>query len=345
MKISDINLKIILDSRDKDTLEAELFSGDFSVKSSVPAGKSTGAHEAFVLEPKKALEKIEIIKSQILSREFNNQEEFDNFLIGLDGTENKSNLGANLILALSLAFARLKAKEEGKEMFQYIRQLTTNDQQQATGLNESLVMSRKLFVSIWDNVKMVKEEYEKLAKKVFPDLRVEMLHGKMKAKEKNEIMKKFKDGETDILVSTSVVEVGVDVPNATIMMIESADKFGLAQLYQFRGRVGRGEYQSFCLLFTESASKSTYSRLRSLIEAKNGFELAEKDLAIRGPGEFLGEAQTGVPDLAMKAVKNPDLVKHSREAVEELLKDDPELKEYPLLKSRLELFQKEVHLE
>ena len=192
---------------------------------------------------------------------------------------------------------------------------------------------------------MVKEEYEKLAKKVFPDLRVEMLHGKMKAKEKNEIMKKFKDGETDILVSTSVVEVGVDVPNATIMMIESADKFGLAQLYQFRGRVGRGEYQSFCLLFTESASKSTYSRLRSLIEAKNGFELAEKDLAIRGPGEFLGEAQTGVPDLAMKAVKNPDLVKHSREAVEELLKDDPELKEYPLLKSRLELFQKEVHLE
>ncbi len=127
MKISDINLKIILDSRDKDTLEAELFSGDFSVKSSVPAGKSTGAHEAFVLEPKKALEKIEIIKSQILSREFNNQEEFDNFLIALDGTENKSNLGANLILALSLVFARLKAKEESLELYQYIKNILITD--------------------------------------------------------------------------------------------------------------------------------------------------------------------------------------------------------------------------
>jgi ATP-dependent DNA helicase RecG len=198
---------------------------------------------------------------------------------------------------------------------------------------------------LWENVKMVKEEYEKLSKKVFPDLRVAMLHGKMKAKEKNEIMRSFQEHKTDILVSTSVIEVGVDVPNATIMMIEDADKFGLAQLYQFRGRVGRGEHQSFCFLLTESASKSTYQRLRSLIEAKNGFELAEKDLAIRGPGEFLGEEQTGVPDLAMKAVKNPELVKSSREAAEEILKTDPELKNYPLLKKRLENFAKEVHLE
>ena len=132
MKISDINLKIILDSRGKDTLEAELFNGDFSIKASVPAGKSTGVHEAFVLEPKKALEKFENIKPEILamsaSGRIENQEEFDNFLIALDGTlstgsgQAKSNLGANLILALSLAFARLKAKKEGKELFQYIRQ-------------------------------------------------------------------------------------------------------------------------------------------------------------------------------------------------------------------------------
>lgn len=222
---------------------------------------------------------------------------------------------------------------------------TTDDQQLTMESNKSLVISHKSWFNNWDNVKMVKEEYEKLAKKVFPDLRVGMLHGKMKAKEKNEIMKQFSNGVIDVLVSTSVVEVGVDVPNATIMFIESADKFGLAQLYQFRGRVGRGEHQSFCLLFTESSSKSTYSRLRSLIEAKNGFELAEKDLAIRGPGEFLGEAQTGIPDLAMKAVKNPDLVKISREAAESILKSDLNLKKYPLLKTRLELFQKEVHLE
>ena len=198
---------------------------------------------------------------------------------------------------------------------------------------------------LWENAKMVKEEYEKLSQKVFPDLRVGMMHGKMKAKEKNEAMKNFNKHKTDILVATSVIEVGVDVPNASIMMIEDADKFGLAQLYQFRGRVGRGEYQSFCFLFTESGLKSAYHRLRSLVEAKNCFELAEKDLAIRGPGEFLGEEQTGIPDLAMKAVRNPELVKSSRQAAEDVLKNDPELEKYPLLKKRLESFQQEVHLE
>jgi len=197
---------------------------------------------------------------------------------------------------------------------------------------------------LWQT-KAVKEEYEKLSKKVFPDLRVGLLHGKMKAKEKAETMDKFKNGETDILVSTSVIEVGVDVPNATIMMIEGSERFGLAQLYQFRGRVGRGEHQSFCFLFTDSSAKTTYKRLYSLLEAKNGFELAEKDLEIRGPGEFLGESQTGMPDLAMKAIQNPDLVKSSRQAAEEILKTDPGLKNYPLLKKRLESFEKEVHLE
>lgn len=134
MKISDAKLRIILDSRGKETLEAELFSGDFSAKASVPAGKSTGIHEAFVLEPKKAIEKFESIKPQILaesaSRWIDNQENFDNFLISLDGTENKSNLGANLILALSLAFARFKAKSEGKELFQYINQQSVISNQQ-----------------------------------------------------------------------------------------------------------------------------------------------------------------------------------------------------------------------
>lgn len=202
----------------------------------------------------------------------------------------------------------------------------------------------KRSILAWET-KAVKEEYEKLSNKTFPDLKVAMIHGKLKSKEKNEVMKKFKEGETDILVSTSVVEVGVDVPNATIMMIEGSDKFGLAQLYQFRGRVGRGEHQSFCFLFSDSQSKFVYNRLQSLIDAKNGFELAEKDLAIRGPGEFLGEAQTGMPDLAMKAVKNPNLVKSAREAAQEIIKKNPSLKSYPELKSRLEGFRKEIHLE
>ena len=216
--------------------------------------------------------------------------------------------------------------------------IDSEDEQQQTIIKSS-------WLNTWENVKMVKEEYEKLSQKVFPDLRVGMMHGKMKPKEKNEVMKNFSEHKIDILVSTSVIEVGVDIPNAVIMMIEDADKFGLAQLYQFRGRVGRGEHQSFCFLLTESGSKSTHQRLRSLIEAKSGFELAEKDLAIRGPGEFLGEEQTGVPDLAMKAVRNPELVKSSRQAAEEILKSDPELKNYPLLKNLLETFQKDVHLE
>jgi ATP-dependent DNA helicase RecG len=194
-------------------------------------------------------------------------------------------------------------------------------------------------------VKAVKEEYEKLSKKVFPDLRVGLLHGKMSAKEKKITMKQFSNGAIDILVSTSVVEVGVDIPNATIMMIEGSEQFGLAQLYQFRGRVGRGEHQSFCFLFTDSSAKTTYQRLHALLEAKNGFELAEKDLEIRGPGEFLGESQTGMPDLAMKAIQNPDLVKASREAAETILKNDPELKNYPVLLSRIESFSKQIHLE
>ncbi|MEK6883278.1 MAG: DEAD/DEAH box helicase, partial [Nanoarchaeota archaeon] len=138
---------------------------------------------------------------------------------------------------------------------------------------------------LWAEVKNVTEEYERLSKTVFPEFKLAMLHGRLKSSEKARIMADFGAGNTHILVSTSVVEVGVDVPNASIMMIEGADRFGLAQLYQFRGRVGRGEHQSYCLLFTDSGADTTVILLNALVNAKNGFELAEKDLAIRGPGE------------------------------------------------------------
>jgi len=209
---------------------------------------------------------------------------------------------------------------------------------------EKKIVYKSMF-SFWEDIRAVKDEYEKLSKKIFPDLKVDMLHGKMKAKEKAEVMKKFKDKKTDILVSTSVIEVGIDIPNATIMMIEGADKFGLAQLYQFRGRVGRGEHQSFCLLFTDSTSKTTYNRLGALVKAKSGFELAEMDLILRGPGQFLGQSQTGIPDLAMKAAQNPEMVKEARESAEEILNSDPELNNYLFLKNHLEQFEKDVHLE
>ncbi len=194
-------------------------------------------------------------------------------------------------------------------------------------------------------LKSVKEEFEKLSKKIFPDLRVIMLHGKMKGKEKDQVMQDFQNHAYDILISTSVIEVGVDVPNATIMMIEGSDRFGLAQLYQFRGRVGRGEHQSFCLLFTDSNSESAQKRLHFLTTAKNGFELAEKDLLLRGPGQFLGESQAGLPDVAMDALKDIQLVKISRDTAKKILSQDPELSSHPPLKARFEQFQKEIHLE
>ncbi len=195
------------------------------------------------------------------------------------------------------------------------------------------------------DMKSVKEEYEKLSQTVFPDLRVAMLHGQMKAKEKEKVMKDFRDGKSDVLVSTSVIEVGVDVPNATIMMIEGSERFGLAQLYQFRGRVGRGEHQSYCMLLTDSVTAASRDRLKAIVDAKNGFELAEHDLKLRGPGEFLGEKQTGLPDVAMAGLQNPELIRASRAAAERLLTKDPMLARATLLRARLAEFKKKLHVE
>jgi ATP-dependent DNA helicase RecG len=194
-------------------------------------------------------------------------------------------------------------------------------------------------------IKNVEEEYEKLSKEIFPEFKVAMLHGKMKSKEKNEIMKNFSEGKIDILVSTSVIEVGVDVPNATIMMIEGAERFGLAQLYQFRGRVGRGSYQSYCFLFSGSNSADTLKRLEAIVKARNGFELAEIDLKLRGPGEFFGEKQTGFPDIGAKGLIDQEIVKASRESAYWLIKIDPFFQKYPQIKEKLEEFKKKVHLE
>ncbi len=194
-------------------------------------------------------------------------------------------------------------------------------------------------------LKSVTEEFEKLSTKVFPDLRVVMLHGKMKGAEKDAIMKDFHDKKYDILVSTSVIEVGVDVPNATIMMIEGADRFGLSQLYQFRGRVGRGEHQSYCLLFSGSESAETIKRLESLLDAKNGFELAEKDMQLRGPGQFLGENQTGLPDIAMDALQDILLVKATRDSAKAILSNDLVFTAHPALARKFQEFQRKIHLE
>jgi len=194
-------------------------------------------------------------------------------------------------------------------------------------------------------VKSVTQEYEKLSKQIFPDLKITMLHGRMPAKEKQKIMADFKNKKTDILVSTSVVEVGIDVPNATVMMIEGADRFGLAQLHQFRGRVGRGEHQSYCFLLTESSAKNTSARLKAILKCENGFELAEKDLKIRGAGELFGIRQSGLPDLAMASLADLPLVEQTRKEANNLLNKDPGLKYHQLLLEKIKHFHKTVHFE
>ncbi len=189
------------------------------------------------------------------------------------------------------------------------------------------------------------KEFERLSKKIFPDLRIALLHGRKKSAEKKEIMANFAKKKTDILVSTSVIEVGIDVPNATIMMIEGSERFGLAQLHQLRGRVGRGKHQSYCFLLTEMPSKSIIARLKAVAKIQDGFKLAEKDLAIRGPGDFIGRRQSGIPDLIMASLKNIDLINLAKKEATLLLEKDPELTNYPLLKAKLQQMASKIHLE
>jgi len=194
-------------------------------------------------------------------------------------------------------------------------------------------------------VKSVREEYEKLNKIIFPKFTIAMMHGRLKGEEKEKIMKDFLENKINILVSTSVIEVGIDIPNATIMMIEGAERFGLAQLHQFRGRVGRGEHQSYCLLFSDNLSDEVKKRLNALVESSDGFALAEKDLKLRGPGEVYGIQQSGMIDLKIAKLTDWQIIKQARQEAENIIFSDVELKKYPELKNWLKLAEKTVHLE
>ena len=173
------------------------------------------------------------------------------------------------------------------------------------------------------------EEYERLSGQVFPDLRVGLLHGRMPSRDKDAILRQFSDGGFDVLVTTAVVEVGIDVPNATIMLIEGAERFGLAQLHQFRGRVGRGEHKSYCLLLPSDTGAdigaSARERLSALERTHDGFELAEIDLELRGPGDFFGTRQSGLPALRMARFSDRGLLESARELASRIAAEDPEL--------------------
>ena len=196
----------------------------------------------------------------------------------------------------------------------------------------------------WD-LKAVTEYARVLGEEVFPDLRVGLVHGRMKAKEKEAAMAAFTAGETHILVSTTVIEVGVDVPNASLIIIENADRYGLSQLHQLRGRVGRGQHQSWCVLVSDNRSPDTRARLKVLTQTNDGFRIAEEDLKLRGPGDFFGARQHGLPALRVADLETDTRVlKEAQEAAAEVLSTDPDLtapEHRPLLERVRRLFEED----
>ena len=191
-----------------------------------------------------------------------------------------------------------------------------------------------------DERKAVTVYAEKLQKEVFPHRTVRFLHGRMKPKEKEAVMRAFSSGEIDVLVSTTVIEVGVDVPNATVMVIENAECFGLSQLHQLRGRVGRGKWKSYCVLISDNRGEDNRARLEAMCRTQSGFALAEEDLKLRGPGDFFGARQHGLPTLRVADFTcDMQLLYEAQSAAETLLACDPSLAEHKAVSARVrELF-------
>ncbi|MEK7459411.1 MAG: ATP-dependent DNA helicase RecG [Patescibacteria group bacterium] len=195
-------------------------------------------------------------------------------------------------------------------------------------------------------VQSVNEVFTHFAEDPFKGYKIAMLHGKLKTKEKDDVMRQFASGEYDMLIATTVVEVGIDVPNATVMYVEGAERFGLAQLHQLRGRVGRGEHGSYCYLHPSAMlSPLARERLLALVDSQNGFELAEADLRLRGPGDVFGTRQSGFEQFKLGTYADIDIISKAKDYAKEMLDTDPKLKNYPLLKQRMMAYAEEVHFE
>lgn len=228
------------------------------------------------------------------------------------------------------------------------KRITNSDRPKAYAhIRKQIAAGRQAFVicplveeSDKSDLPSAEEMYEKLQHEVFPDLRVSLIHGKMSAKDKDAIMVAFRNHEADILVATAVIEVGIDIPNASTIMIEGADRFGLAQLHQFRGRVGRGAYKSYCILVSDRDNEATNKRLDAMVASRDGFVLAEKDLEIRGPGEFFGTRQSGMPDLKIAQLTDTRLLQAAQLEARTILREDPELSHiaHVLLRTQVEDF-------
>ena len=186
------------------------------------------------------------------------------------------------------------------------------------------------------DVRSAVAEHQRLQEVIFPEFQVGLLHGRMSSVEKDEAISQFRDRATQILVSTTVIEVGVDVPNSTVMLIENAERFGLSQLHQLRGRVGRGAAKSYCLLMSGSRADTARQRLKVLEQSQDGFFIAEMDMRLRGPGEVLGTRQSGLPDFALASlIDDQESLLLAREAAEATIEQDPALAQWPQLQKEL----------
>ena len=211
-------------------------------------------------------------------------------------------------------------EDQRLSVYEFIREEVSNGRQ-------AFIVYPRIKETEASGLKSVEEMFQELSENVFRDFRVAMLHGKVNPKEKEEIMNGFSKKKCDILIATTVIEVGIDVPNATIMMIEHAERYGLAQLHQLRGRIGRGDHASYCILMGEPSTEEAYERLSAIADIEDGFEIAEKDLDIRGPGEFLGTKQSGLPEIRIGNIaKDFDIMEQAREEAKSIVEFDPLLK-------------------
>jgi len=222
--------------------------------------------------------------------------------------------------------------KEEKMVFEFIRE-KIKEGEQVFFVCPRIEFSQK--GRLFSEVKTVKEQHSLLLK-IFPEFKIGILYGKMSTREKEIVMKQFEEKFLDILVATNVIEEGIDLPQVNILVVQNAEMFGLSQLYQLIGRIGRSGKRAFCFLITHLPTKKSAQRIEALLSSKNALELAEKDLEIRGPGELLGERQTGRLNLKVAKLTDLNLIELAREKAKEILKEDPNLKKYPKLKEKLQ---------
>ncbi len=233
---------------------------------------------------------------------------------------------------------KLVAEEKRGEMYDFVSKEIKSG-------NQAFVICPLIDESDILGAVSVKKEFERLNNTIFKEFKLAMLHGRMKSKEREEIMNAFASGEIDILVATSIIEIGVDIPKATVMIVEDADRFGLAQLHQYRGRVGRRTEQAFCFLLTRQRDPETNHRLQAMLDFSSGFDLARIDLKFRGPGEVYGLEQKGFPELQMANFYDLEMMAKAREAAIRVLEKDAELSTYPEMRAELGSWQERAHLE